>query len=166
MNSIGGKSKMTSGEAPMYFPLLINFYGKKVFIAGLGKVGRRRAQKLRDAGAVVTCADRRLKKLKGVQFYKKTLTQTNIPPLKNYFLVIAATNDRDLNEAIAKKARKAGVLVNRVDDFRGGDVIFPAAVKVGKNLFAFTTFGRRPSSSKKVIEVLRNVISTIEVEEA
>lgn len=157
---------MTNGEEPMYFPLLINFSGKKVLVAGLGKVGRRRAQKLKDAGAIVTCVDRKMRKLKGVQFYQKTLTQTDIPPLKDYFLVIAATDDRALNEAIAKKARRAGVLVSRVDDFEGGDVIFPAAVKVGEDLLAFTTFGKRPGFSKKVMEAMRNVISTIEVEKA
>lgn len=91
-----------------------------------------------------------------MKFIHKTLSAKNIPSLKDYFLVVAATDDKELNEAIARKARRDGVLINRVDDFRDGDVIFPAVVEAKGKIISFTTLGKSPRLSKKFKEMLEH----------
>jgi len=139
----------------MYLPLFIDLRGKKVLVVGFGKVGRRRAEKLQKAGALVTVIDRRItSRKKGVKFVQKTLSTKDIPSLKGYFLVVVATDDKELNAAIARKARREGVLINRADNFRNGNVIFPAVVKTKGEIISFTTLGKNPQLSKKFKEML------------
>lgn len=137
----------------MYLPLHIDLRGKRVLVIGLGKVGKRRAEKLLEAGASVTVIDRRkLRVKKGVQFAQKNLRLDNIPPLKGYFLVVASTDDEKLNAAITREAKHEGCLINRADLFRDGDVIFPAVVKKGPSILSFSTSGSNPRLSKQLKE--------------
>lgn len=139
----------------MYLPLHIDLRGKKVLVIGFGEVGKRRAEKLLKAGADVTAIDRRkVQAKKGVRFIQKNLQWNDLPPLKGYFLIVASTNDKKLNEAIARKAKREGCLVNRADLFMGGNVIFPAVAKTQAGLLSFTTLGKSPRLSKRVKEAL------------
>jgi siroheme synthase-like protein len=140
----------------MYLPLYIDIRGKEVLIIGMGEVGRRRAEKLLRAGAVVTAIDLRKLKMEKVKFIQKNLRHDNIPSLKKYFLVVASTDDKKLNEAIVKKARQDGCLVNRADLFKNGDVIFPAVVETGAGIISFATLGKNPKLSKRIKEALEN----------
>ncbi len=133
----------------MYLPLHIDLRGKKVLIIGFGKVGRRRAEKLLAAGARVTAIDKRNLKAKwGVMLLQKNLRPNNLPSFTGYSLIVVATDDRKLNAAIVKKAKREGCLVNRADYFGGGDVIFPAVARVGDLTISFTTLGKSPRLAK------------------
>lgn len=140
-------------------PLYVDLRGKRVLVVGFGKVGKRRAEELKKAGARITVIDKMKLKCKGMNFIKKKLHDKNIPPLRNYFLVVAATDNKRLNAAIAKKAAREHVLVNRADDFRGGDVIFPAIVRTKKNIISITTLGKDPKLSKEIKRTLEHVVS-------
>lgn len=144
----------------MYLPLHIDLRGKKVLVVGFGRVGERRAHKLLKAGADVTVIDRNKVKVKrGMRSVQKFLQRDKVPSLKGYFLVVASTDDRALNEAICRKAKNDGCLINRADLFEDGNVIFPAVVKNGKGVISFTTFGRSPKLSKKIKEELEHGVS-------
>lgn len=144
----------------MYLPILVDLRGKKVLVVGYGKVGKRRAEKLRKAGALVTVIDKRTKaERKNIKFVQASLSTRKIPSLRDYFLVVAATDDKELNEAIAKKAKREGALINRADDFKGGDVIFPAFVRTRDGVISFTTLGKDPGLSKKIQEALSSGLS-------
>ncbi len=144
----------------MYLPLHIDLRGKKVLIIGFGKVGKRRLEKLSAVGADITVIDRKEVKVGGrAKFIQKYLKSNKLPPFKGYFLVVAATNDKILNAAISRNARRDGCLVNRVDFFRGGDVVFPAVVKTSAGIISFSTLGRNPRLSKKVKEMLEHGVS-------
>ncbi|MEM3723185.1 MAG: bifunctional precorrin-2 dehydrogenase/sirohydrochlorin ferrochelatase [Candidatus Hadarchaeales archaeon] len=143
----------------MFLPLYVDLHGKRVLVIGLGKVGKRRARKLSDAGAEVTAIDQKKANVKGIKFIRKKLTPESLPLFRGYFLVVASTDNTELNEAIAKKAMREGCLVNRADLHDGGDVIFPATVKVGEGVLSFSTFGKNPKISKRVKEVLERELS-------
>ncbi len=141
----------------MYLPLHINLRGKKVLIIGLGKVGKRRAEKLLKAGASVTAIDRRKVRVKkGVRFIQKSLRRNDIPSLKKYFLVVASTDDKKLNAAIARNAKREGCLINRADLFKNGNILFPAVVKTGAGIISFATIGRNPRLSKQIKKALKH----------
>ncbi|MEW5994590.1 MAG: bifunctional precorrin-2 dehydrogenase/sirohydrochlorin ferrochelatase [Candidatus Hadarchaeota archaeon] len=139
----------------MYLPLHVSLRGKKVLVVGFGKVGKRRAEKLLAAGADVTVVDKKKVRLKGrMGFVQKNLGPENMPSFRGYFLVVAATDDKKLNEEISKSAMRKGCLVNRADFFEGGNVIFPAVIEKDFGVFSFSTFGKNPRLSKKVKEEL------------
>lgn len=143
--------------AKAYLPLYVNLRGKRVLVVGFGAVGKRRVKELWKAGANITVIDKNRLKGKGPNFIQKKLSTKSIPPLKNYFLVVAATDDKRLNAAIAEKAAREHVLINRADDFRGGNVVFPAIVRTRKNVVSITTFGKDPKLSKEIKRVLHGV---------
>lgn len=143
----------------MYLPLYIDMAGRRVIVFGLGKVGRRRAKKLRDSGAEVVGVDRRHVEIGGVDVVRREITPRNIPPLDEYFLVVAATNDRELNFLIAERARAEGALINLVGEFKEGNVIFPAVAETDEKRLSVTTLGNVPSLAKKVKELLEIELS-------
>lgn len=126
---------------------------------GLGEVGRRRAIKLRDHGAKVVAMDRKPVHLESVTTIQRELEIEDIPPVDNYFLVVAATNDEKLNASLAKKAKSSGVLINRAGNFEEGDLIFPAVVETDDNSISVTTFGKDPRLVKKIKGLIEDGLS-------
>lgn len=144
----------------MYLPLHIDLRGKKILVVGFGKVGKRRTEKLLRTGADITVIDRRKVRVKGnVKFIQKNLRPNNVPSLKGYFLVVAATDNKRLNAAISRNARRDGCLVNRVDFSKGGNVIFPAVVEMHAGIISFSTLGRKPRLSRQIKEAIERGVS-------
>lgn len=70
-------------------------------------------------------------------------------------LVVAATDDAELNGAIERMARERSVLVNRADEHGGrepGSVVVPATVREDPVVVAVSTGGRSPALSKHLRE--------------
>lgn len=141
----------------MYLPLHIDLLGKKVLVVGFGKVGKRRVEKLSMAGADVTVIDyRKVNVGENTDFIRKKLKPNGIPSLREYFMVVAATDDKKLNLAIVRKARREGCLVNRADRFEDGDVVFPAVAETRGGVLSFSTYGEDPRLSRRVKEMLEH----------
>lgn len=73
-------------------------------------------------------------------------------------LVIAATNDPDVNHRIYEDAHARGVLVNVVDDPKFCDVIFPAIVRRGSLQIAISSSGLSPVLSRLVKQQIERLI--------
>jgi precorrin-2 dehydrogenase / sirohydrochlorin ferrochelatase len=73
-----------------------------------------------------------------------------ITDLKGRRLVILATNDRPLNERIAKFARREGILVNVADTPDLCDFYLGSIVKKGDLKIAISTNGKSPTLAKKI----------------
>jgi len=65
-------------------------------------------------------------------------------------LVIAATDDAELNRRVSEGARKRGLLVNAVDQPADCTFIVPSIVQRGDLLIAVSTSGKSPALSKKI----------------
>jgi len=70
--------------------------------------------------------------------------------LEGVFLVIAATNDKQLNHKVSKIAKKMGLLINAVDQLPDCNFIVPSIVKRGDLLIAISTSGKSPALAQKV----------------
>jgi len=81
--------------------------------------------------------------------------------LKDVFMTIPATNDRNLNKFISDIAEKKGIMVNRVDDF--GDVLVPSVIRKGDIIIGISTFGKSPALSKYIREKIEEIL-TLEYE--
>ena len=70
--------------------------------------------------------------------------------LDGTFLVIAATNSRELNAAIFHEARQRNILCNVVDDPEYCDFYYPAVVRRGDLQIAISTNGQSPALAQRI----------------
>lgn len=131
-------------------------------IFGGGAVGERKAR-LFSGHARVTVAS--LEFSPGLLELEKEgsieLVKANLPPgadelLRDAFIAIPATSDKDLNLELEARAREAGILVNRVDGV--GEVVVPSVIKREPVVVAISTFGESPALSKLLRERIEEVL--------
>jgi precorrin-2 dehydrogenase/sirohydrochlorin ferrochelatase len=69
-------------------------------------------------------------------------------------MVIAATNDAELNRQVSRDAQTKGLLINAVDQPRDCNFIFPSILKRGDLVLAISTSGKSPALARKIREQL------------
>ena len=74
----------------------------------------------------------------------------NSADLDGVFLVIAATNSRDVNAAIFREAGQRNILCNVVDDPEYCDFYYPAVVRRGELQLAISTNGHSPALAQRI----------------
>jgi siroheme synthase-like protein len=70
--------------------------------------------------------------------------------LAGAFVVIAATDDTNINEQISKEAERRDQLVNVVDDAARSNFIVPSYLRRGDITIAVSTAGRSPALARKI----------------
>ena len=121
----------------MFFPLFVNVENKEVLIVGGGKIGGRKAQTLREYGANVTVYSEKVTEEailadENTKVVNKNVSndETEIRELvKKYFLVVAATDDMELNDRISHVCMSENILVNNVSSKTEMNAMFGAVVK-------------------------------------
>ena len=141
----------------MILPLFIDVTGWPVLVIGGGEIAFRKAQALQEAGAKITVMAPELsQEWEGYSFlYQKERYENQ--PLDHYRFVVAATNDKKLNETIAERCKDADILCNTASHPQKGDVIFPGTVRQGGFVAALSSEGRTPFLTKKLKEDLRKI---------
>ena len=122
-------------------PLVHDFDGERVLIVGGGAVGARQSRLFAQEASVLVISPAFVdESFGGAQRIRAAPTPSDVSHLLATVapvLVVAATDDPPLNEAIETAAHEQGVLVNRADGagLRGpGSVILPASEGVWKDL--------------------------------
>ena len=114
--------------------LNIDVTDKKILVVGAGEVAARKIKKIIETKAklfvVSPEATEYIKELSA----KNKIVYTKVCYNKEFitddlFLVIAATNDKELNEQIFKNAKEKNILVNVITSRELGDCSFPAILK-------------------------------------
>lgn len=140
-------------------PLVHDFTGEHVMIVGGGSVGARKARFFAEEAETVVFSP----EFTAEDYGDANLVRVRITPATatdwvsrtNPALVVTATDDAAVNEALASGARNQGALVNRADeagprDF--GSVVVPATVRDDPVTIAVTTGGRSPALSRYLRE--------------
>ena len=70
--------------------------------------------------------------------------------IKDSFIVVAATNNKDVNKAIGKYCNLNNKLVNVVDSIELSNYTVPSYIKRGDLLISVSTGGKSPSLSRKI----------------
>lgn len=93
-------------------------------------------------------------------FYKLTLIQKPYQKedIKSFDLLIAATNNRTLNEEIKADAKKQRILTNVVDDPELCDFYLGSVVTKGNLKLGISTNGQSPTMAKKLRLFFEDVI--------
>jgi siroheme synthase-like protein len=116
---------------PQGYPILLDVSNRLVVIGGGGSVAVRKAAGLLDAGATrvrVVAPEIDAQMPPPVERMKEKFAPRH---LDDAALVFAATNSRDVNDAVTRDARERGILVNQADDPAMSDFTTPAQLKRG-----------------------------------
>ncbi|NHN47108.1 bifunctional precorrin-2 dehydrogenase/sirohydrochlorin ferrochelatase [Halostella sp. JP-L12] len=142
-------------------PLLHDFTGATVLVFGGGRVGARKARRFdREARVVVVSPEFADADFGDSERVRAAPAPGDADEWVERFdpaLVVAATDDEAVNEAVERAARDAGTLVNRTDRHGSRDadsVVVPATVRDPPVVAAVATGGTSPALSKHLRQTI------------
>jgi precorrin-2 dehydrogenase/sirohydrochlorin ferrochelatase len=138
--------------------IYLNLAGQSVVVVGGGEVAERKVRGVLECGAEVTVIAPEASGL--IREWARTGEITWAPrsyragDLKNARLVYAATDQREVNRAVAEEARAERALVNVADQPALCDFYAPAVVRRGDLAIAVSTGGTSPALARRIREEL------------
>lgn len=145
-----------------FLPLFFSFKGRSALVVGGGEVALRKVALLVKAQAKVIVVSpevhneiEALVSLSGGEVKLKTFDPSDV---SNMNLVIAATNNMEVNTAVANQAHNLNIPVNVVDQPKLGNFIFPAIVDRSPIIAAVSSGGSSPVLARLLRAKLETVI--------
>ncbi|ELY84067.1 precorrin-2 dehydrogenase/sirohydrochlorin ferrochelatase family protein [Natrinema altunense] len=136
-------------------PLLHDFTNETVLVVGGGPVGARKARRFaREAQVLVVSPSFADREFGDAELIRAAPAPEDVPGWLERIvpaLVVAATDDAAINDAVVDAARERGLLVNRADrsgEREVGSVVVPATVREEPVTVAVATGGTAPAVSK------------------
>lgn len=135
------------------YPVMLSVEGKRAVVIGGGQVASRKIKSLIAAGAKITVISPNLTRRiedwvkEGIVTWKNRLYVTGDEA--GAIIVIAATNDSELNALIARQAED-WQLVNVASSVELGNFYSPAQVNRGKLMITVATEGASPLLTKRI----------------
>ena len=140
-----------------YLPLFHNLRGRRVLVIGGGEIALRKVRLVQEASALITivakdfCPDLLEMDARdtadgcnGLELISAAYQHQHLLQHPDTVMVIAATNDRDLNRLVSEHAQAAHMLANVVDDPSFSTVIFPSIVDRSPIQVAISSGGDAP----------------------
>jgi siroheme synthase-like protein len=132
--------------APVY-PVSLVLQGRRCLVVGGGRVARRKALGLVEAGARVDLVAKEVlapvRDLAGLESVEERPYRRG--EVAGYRLAVAATGDPAVNQAVFEDGESAGVWVNSADDPASCSFILPAIARQGPLSVAVSTSGFSPA---------------------
>ena len=143
----------------MFYPVNLNLDNMEIIIVGGGNVALRKCMNFLDFGKSVTVLapefDSRFLKLGNkVDLINDIFKEEYID---KFDIVVAATDDKEVNEEIACICRKKSKLINVVDSRDLSDFTVSSYVKRGDLLIGISTGGKIPALSAKIRRDLEEI---------
>ncbi|WP_258189434.1 precorrin-2 dehydrogenase/sirohydrochlorin ferrochelatase family protein [Candidatus Hakubella thermalkaliphila] len=127
---------------------------KSCLVIGGGKVAQRKVEGLVESQASVTVISPSitgvLDALAAQGLIRIIRREYQQGDLEGAFLVISATDDEEINQAVFAEASEKGILVNVVDQPELCNFIVPSVVRRGDLVISTSTSGKCPALAKRV----------------
>lgn len=142
--------------AMQYFPVFLDLTDKHCLVVGAGSVGRRKIRALLERNpAEVLVIDTRppgeeFKKVLRSPLMTYEVREFCEDDLDGKWLVIASTNNEELNWEISNLCKERGILCNIVDQPEKCSFIVPAVFRQGDLTLAVSTGGASPALAKRI----------------
>ena len=137
-----------------YYPVNLNIQRQSCLVVGGGSVGTRKVKMLLDCGAAVTVVSPEVTDMLSVLAEENRISLKQRPyqasDLDGVFLVIGATDNRDMNRTIYDDARKQGKLCNIADQPDLCNFILPSVIERGDLIIAISTSGKSPAYARQL----------------
>lgn len=148
----------------LYFPMFVNLNGKRAVVVGGGTIATRRirtlllfgceiiviAPVLNDSIKLLLCENPKL-------VWKERVYQQN--DCDGAFLVVAATNCRDINREIGQECQRKGIFVSVADRKEESNFYFPAIAVNGAIVAGITSSGTNHKQAAQAAKEVRNCFS-------
>jgi precorrin-2 dehydrogenase/sirohydrochlorin ferrochelatase len=141
------------------YPIFAVIEDKPCLVVGGGAVGERKVQDLLASGAKVTVVSRALTPALAalasqgeIDYLSEDFSDTQVEGMA---LVMAATDDPEVNTRVSVAAQSRAIWVNVADDPEHCTFIVPAQVRRGDLTLAISTGGASPALARQVREELQ-----------
>ncbi len=141
------------------YPIFAIIENRPCLVVGGGAVGERKVLDLKAAGAQVTVLSyeltptlKKLAQTGQIRYLNEDFTPEH---LQGMVLVMAATDEQQVNARVSAAAQARGIWVNVADDPEFCTFIVPAQVKRGDLTLAISTGGASPALARKLREELQ-----------
>jgi uroporphyrin-III C-methyltransferase/precorrin-2 dehydrogenase/sirohydrochlorin ferrochelatase len=142
-----------------YLPIFAKVSNQLCLVVGGGEVGKRKAGVLLEAGANVRVVAPQIDPaLVAQQRVEAIIAPFRAQHLDGVTLVIAATNDRSVNQQVSELARARNIPVNVVDDPELCSFIMPAILDRSPLMVAFSSGGASPVLTRMMRGKLETMI--------
>lgn len=142
--------------------MFIDLTEKKVVVAGAGTIAKRRIRSLLNFTNHLTViapeVNKELKSLEAEGLLTILKRKCEMEDFYSADLVIAATNDAQINNAIYDTCRKQGILVNVCSDKQKCDFYFPGIAMKDQVVVGITASGKDHKRAKALVEQIRNIL--------
>jgi precorrin-2 dehydrogenase/sirohydrochlorin ferrochelatase len=136
---------------PVPYSVALNLEDAPCLVVGGGTVALRKIEALIDSGAKITVVSPdvapEIEALEEVEIARRKF---RVEDLRGRFLVISATDDREVNELVAKEGRRQGMLVNVVDVPELCNFYVNAQVRRGDLTISVSTGGASPALAGRI----------------
>lgn len=146
----------------VYFPLFISLEEKQIVVIGGGSIAARRVEKLLPFGCAVTVIAPsaspvicRLAETGTIRWERRPYAPGDCD---DAFLVLAATDDPAVNEAVFREAKARGVPVNTADCKYRCDFYFPGLVVTDDLVVGVTASGGDHGLVRETTEQLKQFL--------
>ena len=139
-----------------YYPVFLDLNARSCVVIGGGPIAEGKIQMLLECGAnitmispTVTSKIKHLAKTGTIQLEEREYREGD---LNQAYLVIAATDDNNVNQIIAREAERHNLLLNVADVTHLCNFISPAVLRRGDVTVAISTSGTSPALARKLRE--------------
>ena len=147
------------------FPLFVDMSGRKALVAGGGSVAERRVKILASFGADITVISP-----EATEYIEQASSSNMLRLLKRKykggdiaammpFLVVAATDERQVNHGIMTEAKNLNIHVSVADCREECTFYFPAIAENGDYVAGLVSKNGNHSGVKQMTEKIRNVLN-------
>jgi len=137
-----------------YYPIFLDLAGRRCLVVGGGTVALRKVEALLEHQAIVKVISPKLssqlEKMASENTIEIEARQYRSGDLEGAFLVIAATDNAEVNGRVSRDARRLGLLINVVDDAARSNFIVPSSLSRGDITIAISTAGTSPALARKI----------------
>jgi precorrin-2 dehydrogenase / sirohydrochlorin ferrochelatase len=146
-------------RARFSYPVFLNLDGVTVLVVGGGRIGARKAEGLAAAGALVRLVSTEVSgHVDGLNLPDVREKPFDESDLEGVRLVITATGDFAVDQAIATEARRRGIWTNAADQPVDCEFILPAITRAGRVTGAISTDGASPALARFLRDRLAEIL--------
>ncbi len=147
-----------------YFPLFLKLQQQPCLVIGAGDIAARKIDLLRRAGAEITVIAEKISPVISEisTTYPLCIKQKSfeVKDVKDYRLLVSATNNQETNELVAKTAKEQNIPVNVVDNPDLCSFIFPAIIDRSPIVAAISSGGASPVLARLLRAKIESLIPT------
>lgn len=137
-----------------YYPVSLDILKKPCLVVGAGAVAARKAATLVSCGAKVRVVGPEaapeilaMAQREELRYEKRAYQESD---LDGAFLVIAATDDEAVNDAVSRQASARNMLVNVADQPKRCNFVLPAVVDRDGLVVTVSTEGKSPAMARRI----------------